>query len=57
LICSQARSASPSLSSAQYRPGGSPFCIQTNCSCPGISTAANVSFDSGLAWAPSAAAL
>ena len=29
MICSQARSDSPSVSSAQYRPIGSAFCIQT----------------------------
>ena len=33
-ICSQTRSASPSVSSAQYSPPGSPFCTNTNWSWP-----------------------
>src|SRR3989304_6245661 len=47
MICSQARSDSPSDSSAQYMPMGSALCMKTSWSSAPGATAANSSLPSG----------
>ena len=57
MICSHARSVSPSVSSPQYRLSGSAFCIHTTVSRSPAFMTEKTSLLSGELWAPVTSAL